>query len=1280
MPISSSDVSNIISGQVGMFSASAQYAQAISNQYGFQTGGSIGINDPRSQQGQLQAGNVGAGMARVPGMVMGAAAGLAMFNVAPRIFDPFTMGAHMVRRGYLGGGIGGALGMGIGAAGLMYGAGAVGSFATNNMVTGAQNRGLLNSQISSVFPHMNSGGLNMMAGQVEAMSRQGMGSIRELASLMQQGAATGALDTGSLNQFSQSFRKLVSNVRQVANVLNSSMTEASQAMQSVKAIGVKSSEAANFLGAARGIGTAANLSPQQMMAVAQGGSQFAFSAGMNRQEGALGAMVSAGIYQMASNDENYNIDAGSQGRYTRAATRFLLGRRGRTILGAMMNRDGEFDASRAAMIARGAYSREELQEMYRSNINNQTMRRHLRNRGTEIAGQFISQFGPEAISGSLEAMTRGSVDGVGRDTEMLQSTLTGLNRRDIANMKQLAASAPMMRQRLVDEAKAGFREGQQSVSATQMMGIAFDRMIKPLREQFRQYGRSMTQAAGEAMEEVTRTFVASPGARPDFQGLHTSNMARLEGGEAGRFYAPGSFSPNFNAMARMPGRATGYGAFANYMPSFFRMGAMPPGTSFSELPAGGLSTLDPMDGMNLGAGAMALRYSRMFPGNRNLIGATGAAMNFAGKFYDQHIGTFGMVKNAQGHVRHPLMGLTGVNTFRGLARTPTGLLRAGGYLGMGLGRVAGALTLPMMAYSMFSGYGAAERLSGQQGIMEGALAGNNASLIKGLRDVGFLGDTDYEYHDITDMTRRNYPGIPVAGTTAADGSAGSGYQGFLQESGLKQIEMLYASGTQSGNDYLSSAMAKLEGVYGGQAKAVLKQGLDLHRDELLSKSPRDRIVSMDKMISGMDPNLTAQERMALAFTQRELVQFDVGRDYYKGRIGSDQREKHGETLIGFAKHPDSVFDAGLKNRKFEIAAFGEIMGGDGAKSVHDAQTAFIKGHKKRARDFITTAVEGASENGLVGKVDERVMIEFLMGQLGTQSPLTKLSAQASDYVAGGGYAQGALSPIVREEEIAGMMSASHKYGLDIEKGQDRITFGIDQGNRFLGLGRMDARTEVDRLAKEGPSALYGEGSMGSQLNAHLGRLFKAGMAPSEVAVQNAMNAYSRAGETGMAEKLINSYNLHKDFKKSRSSKDSTAKFLTQASRRMGMDLDFTKFDSAHDLDALRGNVDPSKRGMSSKLQAHLREFGSGLLTLRGEKDFSSAQAEKEATKVLDLLSEHKGDATAAIDAMTTMKPPSSVGSGKAMQGGLKEKVGAIDSALSDLHTAIKTRAAEIAGK
>ena len=53
MPISSTQVSNIIGGQIGMFSASAQYSQAISAQYGFQPGGAPFPNDP-FQQNQMQ--------------------------------------------------------------------------------------------------------------------------------------------------------------------------------------------------------------------------------------------------------------------------------------------------------------------------------------------------------------------------------------------------------------------------------------------------------------------------------------------------------------------------------------------------------------------------------------------------------------------------------------------------------------------------------------------------------------------------------------------------------------------------------------------------------------------------------------------------------------------------------------------------------------------------------------------------------------------------------------------------------------------------------------------------------------------------------------------------------------------------------------------------------------------------------------------------------------------------------------------------------------------------
>mgnify|MGYP001367119245 CR=1 FL=1 len=174
MPISSTEVSNIIQSQVGMFSASAAYAHAVSAQYGYQSHGGMGVQDSRTSQQGLQAGAMGGMTARAPGMGLGALGAMSMFGFGPRQLDPFTMSMHAATQGFSRQGMAGAIGMG-GATMLGYGAlGAAGSWATDQMVSGAQNRGMLNAQMGQMMPGMGAQGLGMMSQQVESQARMGM--------------------------------------------------------------------------------------------------------------------------------------------------------------------------------------------------------------------------------------------------------------------------------------------------------------------------------------------------------------------------------------------------------------------------------------------------------------------------------------------------------------------------------------------------------------------------------------------------------------------------------------------------------------------------------------------------------------------------------------------------------------------------------------------------------------------------------------------------------------------------------------------------------------------------------------------------------------------------------------------------------------------------------------------------------------------------------------------------------------------------------------------------
>lgn len=1341
MPISSSEISNIITGQVGMFSASAQYAQAISSQYGFQAGGSVGIQDPRDlRSGQeLQAAGIGAAGAKAASYAPAALAGAAMFNYAPRFLDPFTQGAHMVHMGYRGAGMAGAIGMGVGAAGLVFGAGAAMSAFTQPMISGAQNRGLLNSQIGGIFPNMRSGGINMLAQQVEAMHRQGMGSIRELATLMQQGAATGALDTGSLSQFSTSFRKLVSNVRQVANVLNSSITEASQAISSVKAIGIGSDQAVSFLGAARGIGQAAKLSPGQMMGVASRGSQFAFSAGIERETGAMGAMVSAGIYKLAQRDPELNIDQQSQSRYTQAATRFLLSRRGRTVLGAMMNRDGEFDQERASLIAQGFYTGDQLRGMYKENINNRQMRRHLRNRGTEIAGEFISQFGPEAISGSLEALTLGSnEDGVGRDTEMLQRSLTGLNRRDIQSMRQLAASAPMLKQRLIDEARRGFEEGQLRVSATKAMGIAFDKMIKPLKDQFRDFGARMTEAASQAMEDVTTEFSGRKRPQADFAGYNDFLRTRSAGQPLRDFYSLGDPQTQLQ-LGRMPGSASGVAAFANYLPSGLRLGAMPEGTSLTDLPMAGFGTLDPMDGVAVGGVGLASAI-RFGPGNRNIIGHTGTLLRGMGTGLNRlamgdlpgmrQLGL--MHPGGIANPRYAAMGFTGIGTARGIPRLGSAAFHTAGFLTQGLGRVAGALSLPLMAYGMFNMGGMSERALGYRGVTEGAISGNNASLIRGLKDIGVLDDTHLSMKDIRNPFE-DPEGIPVGlGTTDASGGIGTGYQPFLSGAGRERLEQLFSTGgvgRAMDEEFMETLRKSDFGFASDGAKRT--------DDSLMIADLKDRIMatqesykdaaSKDKSLQRLTPKIrldtvnqifkqfnlgdsSAAARFAIRNPQ--LLGMDTDFEYARtGKLGTplanrrianrlmqdveaadykslgfSSEDKAAENLAKVNASMSKLVGGKDSERAAAIKNYGSLLHQPGnALAMFDAQQAFLRGDEDEARHLVNEALSRTDlADGEIDVLRDKLMDGGLSNQRGEDGNLLNQFAADVEEIAVSAdpaYAGTGVSPAIGMKRRLQRYEAHRAYSKQYTGENEGSTlFGLEQGRRVLGIKGIDSHADLLRLQSTDPEA--GETHVENMVNRHideLGKMHASGKAPSDRAITNANLALVRAGSAGkaIATANANANMAFRDYDKFKGRKDRNALFLNRQARRMGLDLDFTQFKDKDDLAFLRGGG--QRDGMSTALGAELRQFGMGLMQLRGVDKPSTDQVEIAADEVLDALTAHDGNATEAIKRMNSYRPPQSPTASKSASGGMQQQVSQFSTALEGLVGAINAAKGALTG-
>ena len=789
MPISSTQVSNIIGGQMGMFSASAQYSQAISAQYGFQPSGAPFGADPFQQQQmqqQLGAGGriantgIGAGHA-----AMGIASGAAMFGMAPRMLDPFTMGMHAFSGGRAAGGMMGGLASGAMAFGGVSAAIGAAGWGLNQMQPGAQNRQMLTQQAGAIMPGMGVGGLNAVAGQIESMNRQGMGSLQELTGLMKQGANSGALSTSSLSDFTMSFQKLVSNVRQVATALNSSMSQAQQAMQQVKAIGISSDSAAGFLGTSRAFGSQVGMGPQQMMQMATVGSSFAANSGISRELGATGAITQAGVYGLANRQGIAGVLPDSYQRYMGGASRFLGSRQGRSVLGAMLDTNtGGLNMQVARQISAGGMTRGQINDLSRSNIASFGRDEFESSRG-ELGASFISNFGPQGLGRAIGDMTANSAN-----PQQLRRMLTGLSRADMVGMQNLQAQTGRLTNELVNSARAGFREGQQQQTFSGALKQSWEHLVKPVKDQFKSLGASMTKSMQEAVGQFTGEFArtnhtASAGAQHAAYNRHF--RAATMGGDAGFLSAidrgAGNQEMAFDLAPGGPGDQQGFLAqMGRRLPSGMRIGAYSQGTTFSELPMGGFGT-EEYSGYQTAA-AFGMRPA-------------GHALGFAGRHAFRG---FGSAASWVGS-RFPSTGFMGMGG-RGLAG---GTLMAGARGGQGLsllargaGGLARGLGPAAMAYDVVTNMvPEARRRQGFDPIVAGAITGAGARQTNFLMDSNVLNEEDGDYREMDvsayhGMSSSEREGLtPVGGLSrGTDGGRRSGRQRFLTEAGRNRIMQL----------------------------------------------------------------------------------------------------------------------------------------------------------------------------------------------------------------------------------------------------------------------------------------------------------------------------------------------------------------------------------------------------------------------------------------------------------------------------------------------------------
>lgn len=866
MPISSTEIQNILSAQTGMFASSAQYAQAVSAQYGFQGGGPPPVDDPRNAPA-LQAGMLASGAIRygTDGAAM-AASTAAMFGYAPRVFDPFTATAASATAGYRVAGISGGIGAGAATAGAYMAMGSVFKWGVDQMVAGAQQQGMLNYQMGQLAPNMNTAQLGMMSNMVSQAARSGMGSINDITSMMQSGAADGSLNTQSITQFQQSFQKLITNVRQVAVTLNSSLSEAHQAIQQVKALGVSSDQAGGFLGSMRAIGYTGGLNPQQMYTAAAQGSQFAAATGISRQAGAMGAMVNYGALGMVERGgliEGVGVE--SYGRFNQGAMRFLGSAPGQRVLAAMMGPDGELNADVAQQVASGTISRQQINEMARRNLSRRGARDLFGATQNELMGQFVTQYGPQAVMPAVETMA----GGFGRP-ESVKAMLTGMTRDELGQMSSLNSAMPGIRSRMLQEGRDAFQQGSRSMGLGEQIEASIGMMIQPFKDRLRQYGADLTQSAQETIKQVTADFTGRPPSAADpsvyaqyfsrymSQGANNSVSGQIRAGMAG-VGRTSYFHPSLP-----PAQTFGVGA----LPVGLRLGAME-GVRPSDLPMFGFAPEE----HNEYGGAAALSLLPAF-GGRNVYGLAGAGLGALGS----------SITGAAAGPSYGFMGMGGVGMVRGTAMAAGGALRAAGGL-LKFGGAAGAgLSLAALAGDLaFNEIPELERQYGYAPITRGAVMGQSARTLEFMSQQGLLGAPLQQLRVGSQIGGLDYESATARGLTPVGG---------LIQDREERGKMLFAD-----KDQLARADQVLRGV-GDVVGRMQSQG------------PNVTNIIQNSGMMGQDMNAQVQylSRNLPGFSRQEIAAFVAARSQTRieaAALGAVDVEKAAKTM---AEQASSVSD------------------------------------------------------------------------------------------------------------------------------------------------------------------------------------------------------------------------------------------------------------------------------------------------------------------------------------------------------------------------------------
>lgn len=398
--------SDQISAMAGNFQAQTmgqmQHAAMISQQVGHQ---------PFAERAMGGLTNAGAA---VGSPLLSAGMGLAGL-------DPFSMGIRGAMMGSRFGGLG-MVGGGLAGAGLVAAPMMAAQYAGSQMLTGMQQQQQLNSTLRNTYQFAGPTGRGFSASQMGGIGdtmrqmsmQQGpggefatMGELTRMAGMMgQMGMGQGIRNA---RDFTEKFRNMMKEVKQVAEAFHTSLEEAQQVVGQMRSSGIFRNQG-QVAQQIRGTALAGGLATSEVTAMMNIGSQISRSVGGRGQAGAMGGMKTIGTIGTAlqqgvlSEEDIYNATGltGAEGRQAMAmssmsrSARFLKGGLGRRMLASMAGANGTIDEAAADdYLYGGAVGTGETMGMAGRHLGKVGRANFIRNEG-RMRGAVLEKFGGNA--------------------------------------------------------------------------------------------------------------------------------------------------------------------------------------------------------------------------------------------------------------------------------------------------------------------------------------------------------------------------------------------------------------------------------------------------------------------------------------------------------------------------------------------------------------------------------------------------------------------------------------------------------------------------------------------------------------------------------------------------------------------------------------------------------------------------------------------------------------------------------------------------------------------